>query len=118
MSDGISDAFAMSESAPRNSDDVRWWIRRIKNYMIEDDEPLIKELNELLEDPNVDDLDIDQMKEWELKVEEVIRIGNVLDKYPIKKIEAYIRKKKLDMINRENENEGPMDMGSVSSSPL
>jgi len=93
----------MRESVPRNSDEIRWWLRRLKNYMIEDDEPLIKEFNELLKDVNVNDIDKTEMKEYEMKMEEVLNICNVLDKFPMKKIESYIRKRKLDNLNRINE---------------
>ena len=107
---------SMSESMPSNKSEIQWFIRRIKNYMIEDDEPLIEEFKELLEDPNVEDLTQENMQEYNSKVDEVINICRVLDKFPMKKIEGYMRKKKLDNLNRLNEPQESMDMG-VSIGP-
>ena len=107
---------SMSESMPSNKSEIQWFIRRIKNYMIEDDEPLIEEFKELLEDPNVEDLTQENMQEYNEKVDEVIDICRVLDKFPMKKIEGYMRKKKLDNLNRLNEPQESMDKG-VSIGP-
>ena len=105
----------MSESMPSNRDEIYWFIRKLRNYMIEDDEPLIEELQELLEDPNVEDLSKEDLKEYNSKIDEVINICNVLDRFPITKIEGYMRKKKLDNLNKINnpQNEGSMNSSSI-----
>lgn len=106
MSDGISDAFAMSESKPSNKSEIRWMVNRLKSYLIPEDEPLFDELNEVLEDPNIEELDI---TEYNTKVDEVIQICRVLDRFPVKRIEGYLRKKKLDNLNRLNNENEAMD---------
>lgn len=103
MSDGMGDAFAMSESKPSNKSEIRWMISKLKNYLTPEDEPLFEELNEILEDPNIEDITDEEIREYNERVQETIKICNVLDRFPIKRIEGYLRKKKLDNLNRINE---------------
>jgi len=106
---------AESPSPPSNKDEISWMIRRLKNYIIEDDEPLIGELKELLEDPNIEDITSKQIQEYSSKVQETIKICNVLDRFPMKKIEGYMRKKKLDNLNKRLNDDPQMNMGSMHS---
>ncbi len=95
-----------SEKKRYNKYEIQWFIRRLKNYMFTKDEPLIEELNKLMKDPFIEDIDENIIKNYKDKVENTIQICNVLDRFPVKKIESYIRKKKLDILNRNN---GDMD---------
>jgi len=99
----MGDAFAMSESKPSNKSEIRWMISKLKNYLTPEDEPLFEELNEILEDPNIEDITDEEIREYNERVQETIKICNVLDRFPIKRIEGYLRKKKLDNLNRINE---------------
>lgn len=101
----------ISESAPSNSNEIQWFIRRLKNYMIDEDEPLIKEFQDLLEDPKIEELTVEQIQDYNVKVQKTINICNVLDRFSMKKIESYIRKKKLDNLNRKDS----MDSGESMS---
>lgn len=104
----------MSESAPSNQSEIRWMISRLRQYLTPEDEPLIGELNEIMEDPNIEDMDISP---YDQKVNEAIEIFRVLDRFPMKRIEGYLRKKKIDNLNRINEPSESMgmDMGPSSS---
>ena len=77
-----------------------------------DDEPLMKELETLhLSEGEIDDSTVNEYHE---KVEKVLNISNVLNNFPIGKIESYLRKKKIEQLN-QSENSGDMD--SCCSSP-
>ncbi len=112
----INDNFgAVQESKPSNKDEIQWKIRRLENYMTPEDEPLFAKLTELLEDPFLEDIDDNVMKIYNDKVEEAIGICQVLDRFSIKKIESYMRKKKLDNLNNLNNNEVEMCDNDLTS---
>lgn len=102
----------MSETKPTNHQEISWFIRRLNHYMIEDDEPLIEEFKELLEDPNIEKITDKEIREYNERVQETIKICNVLDRFPMKKIEGYLRKKKIDNLNRLHDSvDGAMSAG-------
>lgn len=108
----------MSETKPTNHQEISWFIRRLKHYMIEDDEPLIEEFKELLEDPNIEKITDKKIREYNERVQETIKICNVLDRFPMKKIEGYLRKKKLDNLNRLDEPQSEMSEACNSGSGM
>ncbi len=101
-----------TESTPSNKSEINWMITRLNSYLTPEDEPLIEELNKVLEYTNIEDIDISQYNE---RVNDTIEICNVLDRFPMKKIEGYLRKKKIDNLNRLNNPQDEMMDSSVSS---
>lgn len=79
-----------------NQSQIGFLVNRLRNYMMEDD-ALMEELETLRLSEEIDDSTVIEYRE---KVENVLNISNVLDNFPISKIESYLRKKKIEQLNQ------------------
>jgi len=110
----------VSEEKPTNKMIIEWQINRLRRYLLPEDEKnndLLNSLIELSNDPNIENIKQNIIDEYENKVTKDINISNILDKFPINKIESYLRKKKIDVLN-ESEMSDTMDIGSIQGSGI